>query len=163
MNMKNIFILLSLIITAGCTRAQDLSKIKNIPSYRILDADSVYRTPANLKKNQPVMIVYFSPDCSHCQQLMYEMKEEMKTFSKIQVVMISMVDYRLIKAFKRDFGISAYPNFTVGTEGGSYQVLQYYNVKSTPYIAIYNHQHKLLKAYPKAPKIKELAAMVKKA
>jgi thioredoxin-related protein len=161
--MRKLFILLSLVITAGCTRAQDVSKIQNIPAYRILDADSVYRTPANLKKNQPVMIVYFSPDCGHCQQMMYEMKEQMKSFSKIQVVMISMVDYKLIKAFKRDFGIAAYPNFTVGTENGSYKVLQYYNVKTTPYVAIYNHKHKLLKAYPKAPVIKELVAMVKKA
>ena len=109
------------------------------------------------------MVVYFSPDCSHCQHLMYEMKEQMKSFSKIQVVMISAVDYRMIKGFYRDFGISEYPNFTVGTEGYTYQVLKYYNVKMTPYIAIYNHKHKLLKAYDKVPKIKELAGMVKKA
>ncbi len=161
--MKRILFFLSLIVTVGCTRAQNNANIKNIPDYRILDADSVYRTPANLKKNQPVMIVYFSPDCSHCQHLFNEIKGQMKNFSKIQIVMVSAVDYRMIKGFYKDFGISAYPNITVGTEGNSYKVLQYYNVKTTPYIAIYNHQHKLLKAYEKAPKIEELAAMVKKA
>lgn len=162
--MKNILILLSLIIVTGCTRAQDVSKIQNIPPYKVLSApDSAYKTPANLKKDQPVMVVYFSPDCSHCQHLMYEMKGQMKDFSKIQVVMITPVDYKMVKGFYRDFGISQYPNFTVGTEGYSYQVLKYYNVKMTPYIAIYNHKHKLLKAYDKVPKIKELAGMVKKA
>ncbi|WP_342646799.1 protein disulfide isomerase family protein [Mucilaginibacter sp. CSA2-8R] len=162
--MKRILFFLSLIvITVGCTRAQNSGNIQNIPDYRILDADSVYRTPANLKKNQPVMIVYFSPDCSHCQHLMDEIKGQMKNFSKIQIVMVSAVDYRMIKGFYKDFGISAYPNITVGTEGNSYKVLQYYNVKTTPYIAIYNHQHKLLKAYEKAPKIEDLAAIVKKA
>lgn len=162
--MKNILILLSLIIVTGCTRAQDVSKIQNIPAYKVMSApDSVYKTPANLKKDQPVMVVYFSPDCSHCQHLMYEMKGQMKDFSKIQVVMITPVDYKMVKGFYRDFGISEYPNFTVGTEGYTYQVLKYYNVKMTPYIAIYNHKHKLLKAYDKVPKIKELAGMVKKA
>ncbi len=161
--MKRILFFLSLIITVGCSRAQNSANIQRIPDYRILDADSVYRTPANLKKNQPVMIVYFSPDCSHCQHLFNEIKGQMKNFSKIQIVMVSAVDYRMIKGFYKDFGISAYPNITVGTEGNSYKVLQYYNVKTTPYIAIYNHQHKLLKAYEKAPKIEELAAMVKKA
>ncbi len=161
--MKRILFFLSLIVTVGCTRAQNNANIQKIPDYRILDADSVYRTSANLKKNQPVMIVYFSPDCSHCQHLVNEMKGQMKNFSKIQIVMVSAVDYRMIKGFYKDFGISAYPNITVGTEGNSYKVLQYYNVKTTPYIAIYNHQHKLLKAYEKAPKIEELAAMVKKA
>jgi len=162
--MKNLILLLSFVIVTGCTRAQDVSKIQSIPSYRVLSApDSAYKTPANLKKNQPVMIVYFSPDCSHCQQLMYEMKGQMKSFAKIQVVMVTPVDYKMVKGFYRDFGISAYPNITVGTEGYTYQVLKYYNVKMTPYIAIYDHKHKLLKAYEKAPKIKELAAMVKKA
>lgn len=161
--MKRILFFLSLVITVGCTRAQNSGNIQNIPDYRILDADSVYRTPANLKKSQPVMIVYFSPDCSHCQHLMNEIKGQMKDFSKMQIVMVSAVDYRMVKGFYKDFGIAAYPNITVGTEGNSYKVLQYYNVKTTPYIAIYNHKHKLLKAYEKAPKIEELAAMVKKA
>lgn len=161
--MKRILFFLSLIVTVGCTRAQNNANIKNIPDYRILGADSVYRTPANLKKNQPVMIVYFSPDCSHCQHLINEIKGQVKDFSKIQIVMVSAVDYRMIKGFYKEFGISAYPNITVGTEGNSYKVLQYYNVKTTPYIAIYNHQHKLLKAYEKAPEIEELAVMVKKA
>jgi protein-disulfide isomerase len=161
--MKKILFFLSLVITVGCTRAQNVASIQNIPDYRILDADSVYRTPANLKKNQPVMIVYFSPDCSHCQHLMNEIKGQMKNFSKMQIVMVSAVDYRMIKGFYKDFGIAAYPNITVGTEGNTYKVLQYYNVKTTPYIAIYNHRHKLLKAYEKAPKIEELAAIVKKA
>jgi protein-disulfide isomerase len=161
--MKKILFFVSLVITVGCTRAQNVASIQNIPDYRILDADSVYRTPANLKKNQPVMIVYFSPDCSHCQHLMNEIKGQMKNFSKMQIIMVSAVDYRMIKGFYKDFGIAAYPNITVGTEGNTYKVLQYYNVKTTPYIAIYNHQHKLLKAYEKAPKIEGLAAIVKKA
>jgi protein-disulfide isomerase len=161
--MKNIFLSFMLLVAVGCSQAQNKANIQNIPPYRILNADSVYRTPANLKKNMPVMIVYFSPDCGHCQELMYEIKGQMKDFKNIQVVMITPVDYKMVKGFYRDFGVSAYPNFTVGTEGRTYEVLQYYNIKTTPYIAIYNHNHKLLKAYEKAPKIKELAAMVKKA
>jgi thioredoxin-related protein len=161
--MKKLLFILSLMIAAGCSQAQN-KNIKNLPAYQIVTApDSATRTQANLKKNVPVMVVYFSPDCSHCQQMMYEMKGQMKDFSKIQVVMITPVDYKLVKGFYRDFGISAYPNFSVGTEGRTYKVLEYYNVKTTPYIAIYDHKHQLLKAYEKAPKIKELAAMVKKA
>ncbi|WP_345950484.1 thioredoxin domain-containing protein [Mucilaginibacter sp. PAMB04274] len=162
--MKKLLFILSLVVMAGCTQAQNKTSIQNLPDYHIVTApDSATRTPATLKKNKPVMLVYFSPDCGHCQQLMYEMKGQMKSFKDIQIVMVSAVDYKLIKGFYRDFGISTYPNITVGTEGNSYKVLQYYNVKMTPYIAIYNHQHKLLKAYEKAPKLKELAAMVKKA
>lgn len=162
-NMKKLIFILSLIIAAGCTQAQNNAKIQNIPPYKILTADSTYRTQANLKKGQPVMIIYFSPDCSHCQQLMYDMKGQMKDFSKIQIVMITDAMYKLVKGFHRDFGISQYPNIVVGTEQSSYDIINYYNVKMTPYIAIYNHSGKLVKAYDKVPKMKELAATVKKA
>ena len=161
--MKKLIFFLSFIIVAGCTQAQNKAKIQNIPSYKILIADSTYRTQANLKKNEPVMIIYFSPDCSHCQQLMYDMKGQMKDFSKIQIVMITDAMYKLVKGFYRDFGISQYPNIIVGTEQNSYAIINYYDVKMTPYIAIYNHKGKLVKAYDKVPKLKELAAMVKKA
>jgi thioredoxin-related protein len=162
--MKNLLVILSFILMTGCSQAQNTGNIQNIPQYSIVTApDSTVRTPSALKKGKPVMIIYFSPDCSHCQQLMYEMKGEMKKFSQLQIVMVTPVGYKLVKGFYRDFGLSAYPNITVGTEGTSYQVLQYYNIKTTPYIAIYNRQHKLLKAYPKAPKMKELAAVAKKA
>lgn len=163
--MKRILFLLTLVIAAACTQAQNKSnsKIDKIPSYKILTADSTYRTQANLKKGQPVMIIYFSPDCGHCQQLMYDMKGQMKDFSNIQIVMITDAMYKLVKGFHRDFGLSAYKNLTVGTEENSYAIINYYNVKMTPYIAIYNHSGKLVKAYDKVPKMKELAATVKKA
>ena len=47
----------------GCTQAQ--TKVnENIPPFKILKADSTWFTAANLKKDKPVMIIYFSPDCS---------------------------------------------------------------------------------------------------
>lgn len=161
--MKKLLFVLAMIVAAGCSQAQN-KNIKNLPAYSIVTApDSTVRTPANLKKGLPVMIVYFSPDCGHCQQMMYEVKEHKGDFAKIQVVMITPVDYKLVKGFYRDFGLSGFPNFTVGTEGRSYKVLEYYGVKMTPYIAVYDRKHQLIKAYDKVPKIKELAALVKKA
>lgn len=159
---KLLFFFWSLIIIAGCTQAQN-SKIDKIAPYRILNSDSTYVTPAKLKKNQPVMLIYFSPDCGHCQQLMYEMQPKMKAFANVQIVMITWTSYPMIKAFYRDFGLSRYPNITVGTEGYTYMVQRYYNVKTTPYIAIYGKDGKLVKDFEKAPKVDELVKVVKKA
>lgn len=161
--MKKLLLLLSFIVAVGCTQAQNNAKIQNIPKYKILTPDSTYRTQANLKKAMPVMIIYFMPDCGHCQQLIYDMKERMKQdFSKVQIVLITDAMYKMVKGFHRDFGLSAYPNVTVGTEQGSYDILNYYGVKMTPYVAIYNRNGKLLKTFDKEPKVKDLAAVVKK-
>jgi thioredoxin-related protein len=163
--MKKLLLFFCLIIAAGCSRAQiqTYTPPPFIPPYNILTTDSVNETPANLKKNKPVMIIYFSPDCSHCQHLMYDMKPQMNAFKNIQVVMITFAEpLKASQVFYRDFDLKKYPNFTVGTEGYSLKVQKYYELKSTPYIALYDKNGKLVKAYVKAPKIDELVAEVKK-
>jgi len=168
--MKKLLVLLILVITAGCSNAQtsntNAPNIKTIAPFRILTTDSVIKTPKDLKKNKPVMLIYFSPDCSHCQHMMYEMKPVMKDLRNIQVVMITWslnYDLRGIRNFYRDFGLSAYPNFMVGTEGYTYVVQRYYAVRTTPYIAIYDRKGNLVKAFDKVPKMEELVEAVKKA
>lgn len=165
--MKKILLLFCLAIAGGCSNAQTkFTPPATIPPYRILTTDSIYLTPGNLKNNQPVMVIYFAPDCSHCRHLMAEMKPVMKDFKRIQVVMVTFVDphqqFRAIKDFYKDFELKKYPNFTVGTEGYTYVVQRYYQVSTTPYIAIYGKNHKLSQYYIKPPAIEELVAAVKK-
>jgi len=50
----------------------------------------------------------------------------------------------------------------VGTEGYTYLVQKYYDVHTTPYIALYDKNHKLVKAWDKAPSVDELADEAKK-
>jgi thiol-disulfide isomerase/thioredoxin len=161
--MKKLLFFFGLIVAAACSRAQTNTPPPAIAPYHILNTDSVYLTPANLKKNMPVMIIYFSPDCPHCQHFMNEMKPKMKAFRNIQIVMITFVtQLKAIQVFYRDYDLKKYPNFTVGTEGYSYLVQKYYHIASTPYIALYDKNHKPVKDYEKAPSIDDLAAVVKK-
>ncbi len=162
--MKKLLFFIGFIIVAGCANAQmPYTPPLTIPPYHILTTDSVYVTPANLKKNKPVMIIYFAPDCSHCQHLMYEMKPKMKDFSNVQVIMVTFVkEMKAIRTFYRDFDLVKYPNFTVGTEGYTYVVQKYYQVATTPYIALYDKSGKMVKNYTKPPKIEELAEEAKK-
>jgi len=137
-----------------------------IPPYRILTTDSNYATPANLKKHRKLMLIYFSPDCPHCQHLTEEMKPKMKEFGDTQIVMITWslnFDIRAIKDFVRDYDLKKYPNLTIGTEGYSDIVRKYFSIATTPYIAIYNSNGKLAKAFDKAPEIDKLVTAVKNA
>ena len=168
--MKRILVFLSLIIAAGCTQAQTTQtpakpSIDNIPNFKLLSQDSVYITNANLKKGKGVVIIYFSPDCSHCQHLMTELKPDMKKFSNVNVVMATFIQTNMLKMlrdFRRDYKLDEYPNFLTGTEFPNYILQRYYQVATTPYIAIYDRKGKLVKAYDKAPKVDELLAEVKK-
>ena len=165
--MKRILLLLSLVIIASCTNAQqpdNTHKPKPIAPYRIFTTDSVFVTPVNLPKGKPVMIIYFSPDCSHCQRMMYELKPKLKQLSHIQVVMITWsakYDIRAIREFKRDYGLKSQPNFIIGSEGYTRLVQNYYNIQTTPFIALYNSNGALLKYLNKVPKTEDILAGVK--
>jgi thioredoxin-related protein len=165
-DMKRLLVAFSLLIIAACTQAQNSAPPPPPPfiaPYKIQKLDNTYTTPADLKKNKPVMLIYFAPDCGHCQKLVYDMKPVINSFKDIQVVMITFTDIRMVKKFNEDYGLSAYPNFTLGTEGYTYNVQKYYQLRSTPYIAIYDHKGKLVQAFEKVPPMKELVATIKKA
>jgi thiol-disulfide isomerase/thioredoxin len=162
--MKKILLILTLIIAAGCTRAQetvDTKNIQNVPPFKILRQDSTWFSAKDLKKNKPVMIIYFAPDCSHCQHLMYDLKPHMKELKNVQIVMVTFTEasmLKLLQDFYKTFDLKKYPNVTIGTEGHSYVVQRYYQVRMTPYIAIYDRKGKIVKAYVHAPSVKELVA-----
>jgi thiol-disulfide isomerase/thioredoxin len=167
--MKKIALLFCLILTIASLNAQ--TGDKPIPPYRILTTDSVYVTPTKLKKNGPVMIVYFSPDCTHCQHLTDEMtdilkaekKSHKKLLNKTQIIMITWSSLQAIQVFNKDYELGKYPNITIGTEGYTYVVQRYYQVKTTPYIAIYNKKGKLVQAFDKVPKMADVMTALKKA
>ena len=102
--------------------------------YRILKTDSTWATPANLKRRRTVLI-YFSPDCPHCQHLTMQMREKIKQFGDAQIVMITWsnnYDIRAIKSFVKEFNLTKYRNIIVGTEGYTYVVQKYYKIETTP-------------------------------
>lgn len=84
----------------------------------------------------------------------------------MQIVMITWsnnFDIRAIKTFYHDFDLKKYPNIIVGTEGYTYTVQKYFQIETTPYIAVYNRSGKMVKGFAKAPTIEDLLAAVKKA
>lgn len=166
--MKKLLIFFSLIILSICTDAQTKGVPVTIPNYTILTVDSNYATAADLKKDRRVMLIYFAPDCPHCQKLTMELKSKMQELGNTQIVMITWYtnDIRALKTFYKEYELKKYPNITMGAEalkGKIYPVMDYFQVRTTPYIAIYNPQHKLTKAFSKEPEVDDVIAAVKKA
>jgi thiol-disulfide isomerase/thioredoxin len=164
--MKPLYLFLLFIGITFSACSQDGPVNKNLPPYKILTTDSTYVTPANLKKNVPVMIMYFAPDCPHCQHLTEQLTKRMKDFGNTQIVMITFVDpqrqYKAMTKFVKDYGLKKYPNITVGTEGYTYVVQKFYQVLTTPYEAVYDKSHQLVKVFPKIPDVDDLVKAIKK-
>ena len=159
--MKKLFFFFTFLV-AACSGTAQTPVPETIPQFKILTTDSVNITLADLKKDKPVMIIYFQPDCGHCQHMMNQMRPEMDKFKNVQVILVTFVQLKAIRVFYKDYGLQKYPNFIVGTEGYSHPLLNIYNLKTTPYIALYDHKGKLYRTFEKAPSMNELEKAVNK-
>jgi thioredoxin-related protein len=95
----------------------------------------------------PAVLIYFSPDCDHCQDFTKDLIKNYPVVANKQVVMITFQSMDMLKPFVTQHRLASYPNFKVGTEGTSYLVQRYYGIRSFPYIAIYDKSGNLVKTY----------------
>lgn len=168
--MKKTLCLLLLLLCITTINAQRPDTVKGVPHFKLLKQDSTYTTDANLKKGKAVMIIYFSPDCPHCQKLTYELQDEFKkeakahttTLKQLQIVMATFTELKPMQIFYRDFGLVKYPNITLGTEGKTYTLLTFYHVGSTPFIAIYSKTGQLVKTFDKPAPLEDIMVALKK-
>lgn len=124
-----------------------VNRFINIPAFKInIVPDSTLFTSENLKKNIPFIVMFFNPDCDHCQKETKELlayKEELKG---IQILMVSTATYRQIKDFYEAYELSSMPNIKLGQDVNS-RLGSIYKLSTFPSIFVYDNKGILAKAY----------------
>ena len=119
--------------------------------------DSTKFGKADLKKNKPVMIMVFSPDCEHCTQEVKEIIAHINLFKDIQIVMVAHLDFHYLRTFYNDYKIASYPNITVGRDY-SYFFGTFFHVQYLPAIYLYNKKGKFVRAFDGSVPVQKIAA-----
>lgn len=173
--MRRISVLLSTILISFCAASQTNSatnvtavhdtpapylKDPYIPSFTIQMPDSKWFSKADLQPGRPNLILYFSPDCGHCQLETEELLSKMKEFNNLQIVMITSRPFEDMKNFAEHYMIKRFPAITIGTDPARL-VTSFYDVRFTPFSALYDKKGKLIKVYEKQIDMKEMASLVK--
>ena len=132
-----------------------------VPDFYILGTDSsTIFNKATIKKGKPVMIILFSPDCDHCQKQTASITKNIKAFDGVEIVMATYQPVFKAKAFAAQYKLNTYPNFYVGRDV-MYFFGPYYQLKSAPFIAIYNKDQKLIKAFDGGAPVEKLLETLK--
>lgn len=98
----------------------------------------------------------FSPDCDHCQRQTTEFKKNIELIKNIQIVMVSFLNFDLLKKFHQDYGIENYPNITVGRDG-NYFLGTFYKPHFFPSMFLYNKKGKFVKTFEGNASAKQIA------
>jgi protein-disulfide isomerase len=152
-----LFLFALITFTGNSLLAQDL------PKFSFYDVAKKSFTQANLKPGQPVVVVYFDPDCDHCNKQAQLIQAEVSKFATAQLIWVAFpASIEAITAFgKKYFSAQFGKNFHF-LRDNDYTFDRSFGYSEAPSIYVYNKSWKLVKSYSKKEvPAAELAALLK--
>lgn len=152
--MKNIllfFLSIAFVLTSfaqtDSTKIPPYKRFPTLPPIQILLSDSsTMYTKAQIPGGKPVLIMIFSPDCSHCQHETEDLVAHMDELKNVQIVMITFHPLWMMKDFIDNYGLAKYPNIVVGKDI-NYITPGFYGISNIPYLAMYDKKGNLIEGF----------------
>ncbi len=144
-------------------------KTKDMPNLNILldvvtkdgKQDTTRFTNADLPNDRPIILIYFSPECGHCQHEMKEIEKNIDSLKDAFFVFASRFPVDSIKKFEVKYNTGKYPNMVFGKEA-SYYLPVFFDIKFTPFMAIYDKKKQFVKSYDQGVEMHELDQLIAK-
>jgi thiol-disulfide isomerase/thioredoxin len=154
--MTMITILLNMLIACNSFSQKPL-----LPNFKITQSNGNFFTNQDVEAGKPLLIVYFSPECDHCQVFMKTFFKSADDFKNTQVLFITYLPLdRLIK-FGSEYPLNKYKNIVAGTEGMSFVVRNYYEIKEMPFAVVYNKNGTLVGKYEREIPLDKIISLLK--
>jgi thiol-disulfide isomerase/thioredoxin len=163
--MKNCLIILFFIGLCKTGVAQtDSTKLyyqyNKVPAFTITTLpDSGKFTQQDLVKVKPTLIIFFSPDCEHCQKETQQLTANMGLLKGAKILMVSAMEHSFNKKFYTDYTIAKYPNIILGREP-TMQMGTYFKVHTLPTAFLYTTKGEFVQAFKGTIPVAEIAKIL---
>ncbi len=139
--MKQSFIFSLLLCLTAC--AFDKSGKEEMPAFNLLLADSstLFNT-GQIPAGEPVVFMFFDPDCEHCQKETEDLLHNMNALQNVRFYFFTVEPFDRLKVFYHHYKLGDYPNIILGRDY-SFFFPKYFGVRETPCLAIYNKNKQL--------------------
>ena len=134
---------------------------QTIPPFKMTLSNNKILNAADLPKGKPLVLIYFDPDCDHCQKLMSELFKKINSFKKTEIVLITFKSVKEVAAFEKKYNTSKYANMKVGTEGTLFYLKNYYKLVKMPFTALYDKKGNYKYSYRDETPVDDLISRVK--
>ncbi|HMH21383.1 MAG TPA: thioredoxin-like domain-containing protein [Puia sp.] len=116
----------------------------DLPSFNLLlvDSTTVLNT-STIPDGKTISLLFFSPDCEHCQEETESIIKNMNSLKNVQFYFVTIDPFDRLKIFNQYYQLSQYTNIILGRDY-TFSFPKYFDIKTTPFLAIYN-KHKQLK------------------
>lgn len=134
---------------------------QSVPPFRMQLTNGQFFSFKDVSHEKPLIIIYFSPDCEHCQKLIKELLSKINNFKKAQIVMVSFLPLKDLVDFEKNYSINKFPNIKVGMELPIFFFKNLYNLQNTPFTALFSKHGKLIISYKKETPVDDLIKHLK--
>ena len=148
--MKNWFLLSMALSLCSISFSQSgnppYKQTKKLPDFEIETVGKGVFKTAQIKKNTPVIIMFFSPGCDHCISQFESMKKRIAEFKNTQIVMATYQPIEELAEFNKKYQLQKYPNIVTGRDL-NYFFPPFFEISNFPYLAFYDRNGKLVTAF----------------
>jgi len=131
------FPLISVLLLLTCCHFKSKEGNK-LPSFDLLLSDSVTRFNTDqITEGKPIILMYFSPDCEHCQQETEGLLHHMDSLKEVKFIFFTNDPINRLEAFNKYYKIYNYPNIILGQDY-RYFFPGHFKGAFPPYLVIYN-------------------------
>lgn len=149
--MKTIIAILLMALALSASAQTDsiqpaYKRYPTIPAFELLQLDSATTlTKADLQK-KPLLLMFFSPDCDHCQHQTEDLLKDIDEFKNVQIVLASFQPMEQIRAFCEKYQLAKHPNIRVGRDT-KYMLPPFFRMFNLPYLALYDRKGNLITTF----------------
>lgn len=148
--MKQISILLVLALLAGCYgREPEKTGMegKPFPEFSMQLSDSIsYFNTISITAGKPSALFYFGPHCPYSRAQIEEIIEDMDRLKDIHFYLVTRSPLPAMRKFYEDYHLDKYPNISIGRDTAHF-VADYFEIPGVPYMAMFDKEKLLRKAY----------------
>ncbi|HJV20321.1 MAG TPA: hypothetical protein VJ552_10625 [Sediminibacterium sp.] len=131
-----------------------------LPEFRILQTDSTWFTQKELPADKYTAIIYFSPECGHCQHEAEEIAKNIDSLQQVFFIWASYRDLTDIRNFYHHYQFNKFPNIRMGRDP-QYFLPSFFQARYTPFVALYNKDRQFVKAWEMGVEISELKEFIR--
>jgi thioredoxin-related protein len=131
-------------------------KFPGLPPFDLLKTDSsTHLTKQSINVKHKTLLMFFSPECTHCQHQTEDMLAAIDSLKDIQIVMATYQPFEEMVAFNQKYGIEKYSNIKLGRDT-KYFLPPYYRMKSLPFLALYDNKGNYITSFEGNQKVSRL-------
>jgi len=158
---KRIIGLVVMVLAMLANSTNAAAQANKLPPFRMVQSNGKVFKAEDLPMGKPIIIIYFSPDCDHCEKMLKEFFAKATQFKEASVAMITYLTQDKVAKLEKDYPVKKHANIYAGTEGTTFFMRNYYQITKMPFAALYTKEGNFVQSYSQEIPLNDLATRLK--